>query len=35
MQQNYLKKTLKANGYIKKDDNSKLKNRNRDDDWER
>lgn len=30
-----LKKTLKANGYIKKDDNSKLKNRNRDDDWER
>ena len=29
------KKTLKANGYIKKDDNSKLKNRNRDDDLER
>ena len=29
------KKTLKANGYIKKDDNSKLRNKNRDDELER
>lgn len=29
------KKMLKENGFIKKDDNSKLRNKNRDDDWER